>query len=480
MKKIYDFSKKNIGYILVLLFSCLFGFLIPYTHDDWFWGTSWGLQHLLDNFDNVNGRYFGNYLAYALTRSRVIRALLYGIVFTLITFLINKIVSDKKKYTTIILILLLTLELPVFIQTVSWTAGFVNYVVPMIGVLAFIYLNKNIFNDKETFYKYTSIIMLPLGIFNSLFMENISIYNIIFVIGLIVYYLIKTKKIHKEHILYLLGCIIGTAIMFSNSAYGFISNGADTFGNRSIDSGNFIVSFAHKYLHIFSPDLIFNNYILVVVLSFVLFKILHSLKEKSLFSKLIQGYVIFYSVYATALNFINIGDPYFRYINYLNGILTFIYFIIIGLIIILYIPKEKRTMLLMVYISIILVIMPLFVVNPVQSRCMFPPYVLLMLLAVLFVKEAKIENKYILICLYIVLSILVIFRLYVYTHAYVVDINRINYIKLHDSEPEITISELPHKEHFFISTPANSDYAPKFKEFYHIKNSQNVIFKPCE
>lgn len=477
MKKILKFIKKNIWYIVVFIFFSLYGLFLPYSHDDWFWGTSWGIEHLNNNFDNINGRYLGNYLVVLLTRSSVAKAIVYGIVLTLIVILINKIVSDKERYTSLIIILLFTLSLNVFIQTVSWTSGFVNYVVPLTGVLYFIYLNKNLINNNGQFSKYACLVMIPLGIFNSLFMENITIYNIIFCIYLIIYFLVKNKKIYLEHILYLIGGIIGTLIMFSNSAYGFIKNGSDTFGERSIDSGNFITSFAHKYLHTFSPELIFNNFILIIILSVLIIVILKKYKKQNFLSKSISVYLIFYSIYALIIHFINFNESTFRYINYINGFLTLIYFALIFVFIICYVSKEKRPMFLAVYFSIVILLLPLFIVNPVQSRCMFPPYVILILLVVLIFNEAEIKNKIINNTIFLIALLLLLHRMYIYGYAYVTDIKRISNIENYNGKEPLVLQELPNKQYFLNSTPANNDYLPKFKEFYHIDQNTVVTFR---
>ena len=54
---------------LLFFVLCALCFLYPYTGDDWAWGSSIGIERLNTWFDNYSGRYFGNLIVLALTRS---------------------------------------------------------------------------------------------------------------------------------------------------------------------------------------------------------------------------------------------------------------------------------------------------------------------------------------------------------------------------------------------------------------------------
>ena len=48
-------------------------YLFPYTGDDWAWGSKIGIDRLNNWFENYNGRYVGNLIVLAMTRSNPIQ-----------------------------------------------------------------------------------------------------------------------------------------------------------------------------------------------------------------------------------------------------------------------------------------------------------------------------------------------------------------------------------------------------------------------
>ena len=62
--------------IITLLFFGFLAFLFPYSGDDWAWGSIMGITRLETFFDNYNGRYLGNLLVMAITRSKALKVIL--------------------------------------------------------------------------------------------------------------------------------------------------------------------------------------------------------------------------------------------------------------------------------------------------------------------------------------------------------------------------------------------------------------------
>ena len=79
-----------------MLFALLCYFF-PYSGDDWAWGTQIGIDRLNIWFDNYNGRYAGNLLILAITRSKLLRIIIESLAFALIIKYIYKITNTKKK-----------------------------------------------------------------------------------------------------------------------------------------------------------------------------------------------------------------------------------------------------------------------------------------------------------------------------------------------------------------------------------------------
>ena len=83
---------------ILFVFLCLLSFVFPYSGDDWAWGTREGEELLAKGFVDYNGRYAGNLMEMAATRSRPLRALMEGALLTAIPALITAL-SDRKKKT---------------------------------------------------------------------------------------------------------------------------------------------------------------------------------------------------------------------------------------------------------------------------------------------------------------------------------------------------------------------------------------------
>ena len=132
----------------MLLYYLWIAAQIPYTHDDWAWGTKSGMDWLLKA--NVNSRYAGNAMVVALTRYPGLKTIVMGIVFALIPASAVRLVKsaaeqegDQEENKCIFLYILanaLMLSVPkvTWMQTFGWVSGFSNYV--MVSLAMLIYL----------------------------------------------------------------------------------------------------------------------------------------------------------------------------------------------------------------------------------------------------------------------------------------------------------------------------------------------------
>lgn len=456
--------KKNKWYLLLFCYLCVLAYIFPYTHDDWYWGTDFGISAFNSAFENVNGRYLGNLLVFVLTRSKIIKMLVIAITLFLLFLLIKKNCQNKKESLLLGIILIFSINSFVFKQTISWTSGFVNYVVPMLGLLSFIYIL--IYKKKDLSLK-TTLIMLPLGIINSLFMENLTIYNLILSITIIIYLALK-KQNQKGYILYFLGSLIGTIIMFSNNTYAHLFLGNDTYGERSISFSNIISSSISKYINIIVPDLLFNNVLLIIFISFFSILILKNEKQnKKLKNILFTLFGIFISYYL-ASRIIGMNELFEGIFKYIDALFALLFIIILFLLIFFFTSKKK--ILLFYYFSIIMMILPLFAVEPFLSRCMFPPLILLIILTILLALESNFNfKKYKNIFISLMIIILSFISL-IYVSIYKTDIQRYNF------KNENILKMLPHREYVYNSTPVNKEYLMKFKKFYNIDLNKKIKF----
>ena len=213
-------KKEFIFYAIVFVATAILCYLFPYTHDDWAWGSEYGMERLMTNFDNYNGRWFGNFVVLLLTRSNILKTISMSLCLTLLLWFINKLTKDNKFNKWVSLFLLAALPKFILRQGLVWTSGFANYVVSIVLVLIYIYMNRKLFEGKyEEVGKFKSVLLLFLGFVTALFVEHVTIYFSVLGIVVIVYKYFKFKKISFSSIMYLIGSVLGTILMFSNSAY---------------------------------------------------------------------------------------------------------------------------------------------------------------------------------------------------------------------------------------------------------------------
>ena len=472
-------------YLGIFIFLLFLTFLFPYSIDDWAWGSQFGIEKLQSLFANYNGRWCGNILAMILTRSRILRAFFMAFILSFMMYLVNKLTSIDSNSRWLGILLLVALPNLILRQAVVWTSGFVNYVVSIFLVLIYVYQNRGLFYDevdKET--KIKSFLMLILGFISCLFIEHVTLYLVVLAIFVIAYKYVKYKHISASSICYFIGCVCGTILMFCNQAYFNVVEGDDYY--RAISSkSKFIIDAIHSFVDVIANELIFQNLLLNIVLSICVIAFLRNyLKKNDRYKKYINGAILILSafpIYAVTYKFVGI-DFLFKYTKYLNSFLATIYYLTIFLcsLLIKDVPKKKKIIFCLVSNAILTA--PLFVVKPIGSRCFFPMYVLWIIVAIEFFTLAF-ENKKIDVMKPIVISWIGIFSgflIFIYGTSFIVEYQRINFVKKHISEEEIILPKLPYEDFIWLGDPYNKYSDQHFKNYYGVPQDRNLIFVPVE
>ena len=93
MKNIKKF--RYIVTFIILIFLC---WMFPYTGDDWAWGSSIGIERLNTWFDNYSGRYVGNLIVLALTRSNLLKTITMAFMLTGIIYFVEKLTRENGHF----------------------------------------------------------------------------------------------------------------------------------------------------------------------------------------------------------------------------------------------------------------------------------------------------------------------------------------------------------------------------------------------
>ena len=243
-----DIAKYAICFVTMFALSWLF----PYTGDDWAWGSQIGLDRLHTWFDNYSGRYVGNLIVLALTRSNLLKSLAMAVAITGIILLLERLIKERWSFYVSI-VLLICLPKAILRQAVVWTAGFSNYVTSIFFTLIYIVYIYWIFDEKPNRNKLRQRILpciplFALGMINTLIVENVTLYNVVLGIAVIIYVLLRYRKVLIQHVCYFAGTICGTVYMFSNSVYHSISTNSD--GYRSVAEGGIIAQALKNYFDV--------------------------------------------------------------------------------------------------------------------------------------------------------------------------------------------------------------------------------------
>ncbi len=486
--KFKTFVKENyFAIVIILLLVVLSGFFM-YVGDDWVWGTSIGIKRLSGFFKNYNGRYFSDILIIIISRVNLLRILLtVGVTFGII-YLIPKITGTKKISFPLIFLIILATPTAVFINSIAWASGFVNYVVSAFFVLVFLCLIRKIADsywEMSGFWKNFGLLIL--GILSSLIVEHVTIYLVLLIIFLNIYSYFKYKKVSKSLIFYGLGVLSGAVLMFSNEAYLSVIRGDDAYRSSGVSS-SFIENIFNAYFYTIFKDFIFNNYVLNIFI--VLGLIMVSLKKENRDNRKISILTLFCFVYLiyTILKIINgnwniIG----KYTIYLEGIWTILYCLSILLVILLAknfnVSQKKK--LVFILVSIVTIAAPLLVVKPVTPRCFFPTYIMLILFVVQFYEFCGIfENRiYKKMNSFIITLgfVYYVFWLSICSYNYLNNVRRNIYIKNQIAEGVTTVEiyRLPYEKYIgcdYGSFPeGNALWTDIFKEFYNIDSNVDII-----
>ena len=485
---------------LIILFAVL-AYMFPYSGDDWAWGSSIGIRRLETFFDMYNGRYLGNFLVLAITRSRLLRTVLMSLSYYGVCLLCYKYAPVKKNASLLLAaILFLLIPRAVFSQSIVWSSGYANYVPSAIISALYMLIVKNITGSHTPEYpKCFVVVTLLMGFCGAPFIENVALFNIWFAVAVIAYTAIKFKKAYACHFGFLLGSVAGSVWMFSNSAYSAISAGTDNYRDFSTNCSDLIVT-ALKHIKIMCRHLIVSNGAMCVITS-VLFVILvarfikynKSKKEKALALSVLSANLLClaYIIYTTALIYITVNEGNKKYpaIHIFDVAVSFLYVMTLFIIPLLCVDKGHKFSALLPLCCVPVVVAPLLVVNPIGPRCFFAAYVFIMIFIVnLFCyicdkcNARKISDKKLFTRLAVGLCVLSVIYISIFFPVFKYDIKRDELAKIQNENREetIVIAKLPHSNYIWMGNPSKNRWAKRYKLFNELDESVAIELVSAE
>lgn len=248
-KVTHNFSeyKHHLLYLTLFISFLVVAKLTPFTGDDWYWGSYFGVTALANHFDGVNGRWAGNLIIIITTRFEIAQLLIeslvnVGIVVSAISII--RFFSPISHSRAFIAYMFATILIPISVwaQTYFWSSGFANYNVSALTILLLIRISLPLFFKRTENSKVGLIAncIVVVGIFllafiNQLFVENQTIFMLAASLIVLIFAIKNRHGLHKA-IALIVGSVLGAWVMFfSNDSYQGMFYG-DSEGFRHIGS----------------------------------------------------------------------------------------------------------------------------------------------------------------------------------------------------------------------------------------------------
>ncbi len=492
--------------VLLFLFYLWLAFQIPYTHDDWDWGTANGIRYLLHA--TINSRYAGNLTEVLLTRSVLAKGIVMAAVFTAIPAVIERIAEtlcrkelpapDAAAGTLLGHGMILLMPVWIWQQTNGWVAGFSNYTVSALFVLLCVLTGAKVMRSENGKLKGgTGVFAFCLGLVTQLFLENITVVFVFAVAVIVLIIRIIIKRWNKTLLLMLLGSCLGCAVMFSSSIYSTLTaTGSAVDGYRHFtfdrDAGaKAIVEHVIKYfLTAFPASIWSGNTVLCCTILFVLAsKCLFFSRENRKQNLLLLLFAVdvllfFYFLYIRVSGEILLEDE--RATNHLSAGVNWLFFIVCALQIFVLYRREpqKRWLLFGSWIAAPLVVFPMAAVSGADGRTFITPYIFLVLLLVVLFSDLYMSGHRKTRRLSIALAVILFAAGLLHVIPVYDQIGKTYRQQLEmmqsagkTGEP-VVIKEFPHKEWLWLPEPKkDSAYVEFYREFYSIPESAELRFE---
>ena len=478
-------SKKYVILFISLLLLC---WLFPYTGDDWAWGSSIGLARLSNFFEGYSGRYLGNFIVLILTRSNAVKTVVMAVTITVIIRCMELIGRTSYSFYYACLFLLLTPK-TILRQAIVWTSGFSNYCTSVALMLVFlVFCIRNTEPEgKRAKILYTAG-LLVLGFANSLIVEHITVFSVMLAFGLCIYSFVTDKKNLVQYAGYFIGAAAGAALMFSNSVYHSISEG-DDFYRSMPGSGPLMNRIYDNYIYSIHYDGFFNNTLLnasLLLIAILLYKKVGKSESvrpgqrKCLITCLfVFGIFVAYSTFA-CVTIVQEDLPkafvLFNAVFAFAALAAFLtYILLTG-----YLLNDFRRPLIL-SVSIILVIAPLFAVTPIGSRCYFASYTFFItmgctMLDYMIGEEGLASSLPAVVLRTAVLSLfIVLLSIFATISAANTERFRMARDAAAKGEKEVIFTVLPFDSFLWVATPAEGLWADRYKLFYGLPEELEII-----
>ena len=490
-------SKYRYWVLFFLLF--ILCYLIPYSGDDWGWGSLYGMEQLRNHFDGLNGRYSGNLIEIALTRSNLLKAAAIAGALTGIIRCIELLTGTGWSFY-LSCFLLAGIPRALAQQGIFWVAGFSNYTTAAFFILVYLAYTRRIWEPELTAADFPQkplhiIPLFLLALVNATLAEHMTIYNVLLGAFVVLFLFFRVRKVPVQHFSYFLGSVFGLVLMFSNSAYRtIVRNGGDhyrTVPTKSLDS--LISTVMENLTGVITYDLFLRNTLLNLLLILVFGLLLVTLRRKTVSGKylsVLSASLFYFAAFYLVILFFRLNTASAGLSNRaylvicLGALLAYGCILLFSLIVSLRCFHAPRVIFYLC--SILCIAAPLLVVYPVGSRCFLPTYFLHILLLCEFIKLLPLDRwealhhgagllkRGLLVCSLLIFSC----YLLVFGTIYRVNTRRISHMQeaIRSGETRVELLRCPYPEFvWFLNPPKEGIQMEKFRQYYEVPPDVTIV-----
>lgn len=458
--------------ILYFIFFLAILFLSPISGDDWGnyligkHGLIYDFRSAFSLYFSWEGRLISRILINLLTYNKIIWNIANSFLIVSIIYLTNKICNFKNKKIKYLLLfsVFLFMNIYTFSQVVTWIAGNITYLFVIPLIFLYIFLIRK--NDKYS--KAKIILLIILNIIIPMFIENMSLVFIFINLIFLIEYYIKNKKINKNLLLFLIISIASFLIMFMSpgnrirsSVENIEFNKLSLFGKIGFNSYNFVF-----YTYIINYFLI----ILMIISMFILIR-------KNIKNKLLKVILYLYESISLIFTFTYLLSSFKIVVFNIPNIYAILYFIFLTIINFILIIKDDSIKSLESFFYMIGIISNLvMLLSPTWGyRTSFGAYLFMSISFIIIIDKYIKENNHIKNFLIILNVLGAIFYLVFYINIFRCYNNNLKEIKkkVKENKEEIIIDSYPSFAPCNIN-PTNKYHIDKFKKYYGIKKNVNI------
>lgn len=472
--------------LLALLGACLLlAFFVPYVHDDWDWGSSGGAERFLTFFKEYNGRYAGNLLVLALTRSVLLKTLVIGgVLFA--TFML----LGGETYLAIISALLFFLMPQAMAeQSIGWVSAFCNYGT---GALVLLVLINRIFlclREEQKNTRYAHLVYALYGVAGALLVENITIALCMLSFIACIYTKAKFRHVDGSLLCFFVGSTIGAVLMFLNGAYAKVAGNQDFYRTTifGISSGWSKVFYQVRWIYhdYHLRFLVDENAPLLFVLAIIVdMSIRRSYTSMTVahrwVSKSILLILFAYPAYLMVRARYPEWEPFLSYTLLVQDWMGSLCLIVIFLLpFVLPVDRVHKLRMGVILLAIASLSAPLFFVSPIGARCFYPMLVLEVAFVLEIMRASELDHqcRHFALPVVAVAGVLCFFWLSLYGRNAMISKERVEFIRqeLAQGEKTIRYPELPYPTYDWASTPDHFSHV-WFRNFYDLPS--DVVLEP--